>query len=260
MLLMSRLASVAIAVASIAVPTGTSFAGDLPGGQKENVLETTIAKKVKLRYLLFLPQGYEQKGEKRWPLILFLHGAGERGDDLSLVARHGPPKVVGTRPDFPFIVVSPQLPADRGQWPADELLALLDEVEAAHAVDKDRVYLTGLSMGGYGTWSLGLAHPERFAAIAPFCGGGSLIGVILPDAAKAKALKTLPIWVFHGARDHVVPLDESQRLVDRLQRMENHVKFTVLPEADHDCWTEPYGGKEIYDWFLEHKLSARKLD
>ena len=126
---------------------------------------------MKLNYLLFLPEGYESSGEKKWPLMLFLHGAGESGNDLEKVKLHGPPKIVGHKKDFPFIVVSPQSPG-RG-WNPDTLNALLDDVVAHNRVDPDRVYLTGLSMGGFGTWALAAAHPDRFAAIAPICGGGN---------------------------------------------------------------------------------------
>src|SRR5262245_60183544 len=153
-------------------------AADTPA-QKEKRSE-----KAMLNYLLFLPAGYE-KSDKPFPLILFLHGAGETGNDLAKVKKHGPPKVVEKKKDFPFIVVSPQAP-QRG-WRTDQLLALLDEVEGQYRVDKDRVYLTGLSMGGYGTWRLAAAAPERFAALAPICGGG--------DPGSAEKLKGLPIWV-----------------------------------------------------------------
>ena len=210
--------------------------------------ETTVKKSVQAQYLLFLPDGYKKNGDKKWPMIFFLHGAGERGDDLNLVAIHGPPKIVQSKRDFPFIVVSPQCPTGEF-WSNDVLLALLDHVVAEHAIDEDRIYLTGLSMGGYGTWSLASAAPNRFAAIEPVCGGGSRISTY--------ALGTMPTWVFHGAKDPVVPLDEAQRMVDMLKRMKNPVKFTVYPEAGHDSWTETYDNDELYKWFLAHRRSDR---
>ena len=127
---------------------------------------------INVDYLLFLPPGCDLKGEKRWPLIFFLHGAGERGSDLRKVAVHGPPHEVTTHPDFPFIIVSPQCP-DGQIWSTETLRALLDDVLRTYPVDSTRVYLTGLSMGGFGTWSLAAAHPEKFAALAPICGGGN---------------------------------------------------------------------------------------
>jgi predicted peptidase len=209
--------------------------------------------RAEVNYLLFLPQGYEANGGKRWPLILFLHGAGERGTNIWKVATHGPPKHVATMRDFPFIVVSPQCP--EGQiWSRDVLLGLLDEVMAKYPVDKKRVYLTGLSMGGYGTWDLGLAHPERFAAIVPICGGGQTILVLLSSRDKASALKSLGVWAFHGGKDPVVPLEESQRMVDALKKARvEDVQLTVYPEAGHDSWTETYKNPKLYEWLLQHE-------
>ena len=207
----------------------------------------------KVNYLLFLPKGYDAKGERRWPLILFLHGAGERGTNVWNVAKHGPPKIATAQPDFPFIVVSPQCP-DRQIWSKDQLLALLDDVIARHAVDTNRIYLTGLSMGGYGTWDLGLAHPERFAAIVPICGGGQIIAVLLGRGDRWAALQTLGVWAFHGGKDPVVPLEESQRMVDALKKAGvPDVKFTVYPEAGHESWTQAYKNPELYEWLLKHE-------
>ena len=198
-------------------------------------------------YLLSLPEGYGADAAKKWPLILFLHGAGERGTNLWIVAKHGPPKIDIAKKEF--IVVSPQCPNGK-IWSNDLLLALLDEIEAKYAVDAHRVYLTGLSMGGFGTWSLGLTHPERFAAIAPICGGGELITPLLADKAK---LTTLPVWAFHGAKDPVVPVEESERMVKLLKKYEvREVKLTIYPEAQHDSWTQTYANPELFEWFLQH--------
>jgi predicted peptidase len=213
----------------------------------------TKTQSAELDYLLFLPQGYDAKAEKRWPMILFLHGAGERGTNVWQVAVHGPPKNVATHPDFPFIVVSPQCP-EHHVWSKDVLLGLLDEITATYTVDKKRIYLTGLSMGGYGTWDLGLAYPEKFAAIVPICGGGQTLSVLLPSPDKVSALKTLGVWAFHGAKDPVVSLSESQRMVDALKKAGvEDVKLTVYPEAGHDSWTETYNNPELYDWLLKHQ-------
>jgi predicted peptidase len=203
-------------------------------------------------YLLFLPEGYDATANKRWPLIFFLHGAGERGTNLALVAKHGPPKIDTTQTNFPFIVVSPQCPEGK-IWSNDLLLALLDEVEKKYAVDTHRVYLTGLSMGGYGAWSLGLSHPERFAALAPLCGGGDFITPYMAATDKKAALLTLPIWAFHGGKDPVVPVEESRRMVSLMEKLGNkEVKLTIYPEAGHDCWTETYSNPELFKWFLQH--------
>lgn len=210
--------------------------------QQAKHFEKEITVTAKLDYLLFLPEGYD-KGDKKWPLILFLHGAGESGTDLSKVKSHGPPKIVESKPDFPFIVVSPQS-RQRG-WNPDVLKGLLDDVIANYRVDRDRVYLTGLSMGGFGTWTLAAAYPDYFAAIVPICAGG--------DPEAAPKLKNLPIWVFHGAKDQAVPLKRSEEMVEALKKAGADVKFTVYPEAGHDSWTETYNNPELYPWLLSHK-------
>jgi predicted peptidase len=148
--------------------------------------------------------------------------------------------------------VVPQCPAGR-TWSSETLLALLEEVARRSRVDRNRVYLTGLSMGGYATWALGLAYPEKFAAIAPVCGGGSTLKVLLPDPARARALKTLAVWAFHGAKDPVVSVEESRRMVEALRREGNPARLTVYPEAGHDSWTETYGNRALYGWFLAHR-------
>lgn len=208
--------------------------------QQEKLFEGEITVKTRLRYLLYLPESYEQS-DKAWPLILFLHGAGESGDDLAKVKMHGPPKLIEAKAlDFPCIVVSPQSPG-RG-WQPDQLAALLEDLATRYRVDKDRVYVTGLSMGGFGTWSLAAAYPDRFAAIAPICGGGNP-----NDAPK---LKNLAIWVFHGAKDPVVRLESSQRMVDALKQEGVDVKFTIYPDAGHDSWTTTYENPEFYKWLF----------
>lgn len=205
-----------------------------------------------LHYLLSFPDGYSRTSGKRWPLLLFLHGAGERGTSLNRVATHGPPKVVTNGVNLPFVVVSPQCPADQ-IWNDSALLGLLDSVMAKHRIDPKRVYVTGLSMGGYGTWSLLTHHPERFAAAAPICGGGERIRLLLMTEAQKKALRTMGIWAFHGAKDSVVPLEESERMVKAVKAAGNKsAKLTVYPEADHDSWTATYGTPELFDWFLQY--------
>jgi predicted peptidase len=230
--------------------------GSEPAATNSQVVKQFKLKKTvtaQINYLLFLPKDYVAKSDKRWPLMLFLHGAGERGTDIWKVTTHGPPKIVAQHPDFPFILVSPQCP-DGEIWSNDSLLGLLDEIVRNYAVDTHQVYLTGLSMGGYGTWSLGLAHPDRFAAIVPICGGGDLITVLLSKKENEHALKTLGVWAFHGGKDPIVPTEESQRMIDILKKVgASDVKLTVYPEAGHDSWTETYNNAELYDWLLKHR-------
>ncbi len=221
--------------------------------QKPQTFKRRITRTVGADYLLFLPKDYNAKSTQRWPLMLFLHGAGERGNDLKKVAVHGPPKLVKSKPEFPFILVSPQCPEGE-TWSDEVLLGLLDEVIKKHKVDTNRVYLTGLSMGGYGTWSLGIKHPERFAAIAPICGGGETINVLLSSRKRSAALKSLGVWAFHGAKDPVVKLEESERMVAALKKAGvKEVELTVYPEAQHDSWSDTYANPKLYEWFLQHE-------
>ena len=178
-----------------------------------------------------------------WPLLLFLHGSGERGDDLAKVKVHGPPKQLDGRDDFPFVVVSPQCPEDQ-RWQADALAALLDDVTKRLRIDPDRVYVTGLSMGGRGTWDLAMSYPERFAAIAPVCGGA------LPD--RACRLRDVPVRAFHGAKDPVVPLAESETVVDAVRKC-GGTAVVVYPDAGHDSWTATYAEPSLWDWLLSHR-------
>lgn len=205
--------------------------------------------KVRLKYLLYLPQDYETK--EAWPLVLFLHGSGERGDNLELVKKHGPPKLVAEGKEFPFVLVSPQCPAFQ-DWQPVELSALLDEIVEKQKIDNDRIYVTGLSMGGYGAWSLAIYSPKRFAAIAPMCGGGE------PEAAKL--LSGLPAWVFHGARDRTVSLAGAADMVSALKKAGDAVKFTIDPDAAHDCWTKAYDDPKLYQWLLQHKRTEDKKE
>jgi len=186
--------------------------------------------------------------------VLFLHGAGQRGSRLAKISAHGPPKRIAAGDAFPFVMVSPQCPA--GSWWSSDgqmsmLSALLDDIVDRYRIDRDRIYLTGLSMGGFGTWSLAAAEPDRFAAIAPICGGG--------DPSTATQIAHLPIWVFHGAKDDVVSRSKSEEMVEALRESGNNVQFTLYPAAGHDAWTETYRGSELFDWFLSHSRSGRLL-
>jgi predicted peptidase len=214
--------------------------------QQKQSVDLVISKRDRLNYLLFLPRDYGKPATDRWPLILFLHGAGERGDDLDLVKKYGLPLRLETWPECPFVVVSPHCPTD-SYWTfkLDALDALLDHVLETYAVDADRIYLTGLSMGGLGTWLLAMIRPDRFAALAPVSARG--------NRTTACLIKHLPIWVFHGAKDDVVPVGESERMVDALKDCGAAVRFTVYPEAGHGGWMDTYGNPELYEWFLQHR-------
>lgn len=222
--------------------------------QTAHKFEKAVKKKVQSNYLLYLPNDYSPTSKKRWPLMLFLHGAGERGTNLTKVAAHGPPKLVAQgKKDLPFIIVSPQCPAG-DRWKPEVLTALLDDIVAKYRADTNRVYLTGLSMGGYGTWALAAEHPERFAAIAPICGGGDTIPILLAGTKKKAALKSLGVWAFHGAKDPVVKLEESEKMVNAFKQIGSpDVRLTVYPDAGHDSWTETYDDPRLYEWLLGHR-------
>ncbi|MDO8548968.1 MAG: prolyl oligopeptidase family serine peptidase [Ignavibacteria bacterium] len=216
------------------------------GTQTKQLLKTEITKSIEVGYLLYLPENYDSY--PKLPLLLFLHGSGERGEDLEKVKVHGPPKLIENGKDFPFIVLSPQCP--EGQWwSIIDLDVLLNEITENYNVDPDRIYVTGLSMGGFGTWELAIKYPNRFAAIAPVCGGGNF--------RLISALKDLPVWVFHGAIDNVVPLSSSQEMVDALEIAGGNVKLTIYPDAGHDSWTETYNNPELYEWFLKQKKKIK---
>lgn len=195
-------------------------------------------------YLVYLPQGYTADSTKNWPLLIFLHGSGESGNDIEKVKKHGPPKLIEGGKQFPFIVVSPQANSGRG-WQTDVLEGMIADIRKKYRVDNDRVYLTGLSMGGFGSWNLATSSPQLFAAIAPICGGG--------DADKAWRLRNVPVWCFHGAKDNVVPLSASQTMVDAVKPLNPGVKFTIYPDAGHDSWTEAYNNDSLYTWLLAQK-------
>ena len=249
---MQKLTTALFACALLATPLLAQNDPDI-SMHKRLHFEKKITKTVQSDYLLFLPEGYEAKGDKKFPLMIFLHGAGERGTNLSRVGQHGPPKIVKTKKDFPFILVSPQCPSGEW-WTEDVVMGLLDDTIKNYNVDTNRVYLTGLSMGGFGSWAIGTKYPERFAAIAPICGGGERIGILVAGRSKTAALKSLGVWAFHGGKDPVVQLAESERMVDALKKAGcTDVKLTVYPEAGHDSWTETYNNSELFAWLLAQK-------
>ncbi len=256
-------------------------------------------------YYVFLPRGYGDDPAKTWPLILFLHGGGERGnglDDLSKVLVHGPLMEAWIqRRDLPFVMVVPQAPypddrantteippgfveqPDRAAAPpprvapefdanpvpqdwgtlrdrsgntvvnawvriGDELVQMVERTATEYRVDRSRLYLTGLSMGGFGSFGLAAAHPDLFAAVAPICGGGD------PASIDAFAKAQRPIWVFHGGRDRVVSPIESLQMVNALlEKGHRDVKFTVHEDLAHNVWTRIYAGDDFYTWLLAQR-------
>ncbi len=209
-----------------------------------------VTLKVRYPYLLSLPEGYAADTEKKWPLIVFLHGSGERGDNLELLKKHGPPKLIEAGQKFPAVIVSPQV-APHNIWNPHGVKALTDEIMRKYRIDADRVYLTGISMGGFGTWDTAMEYPETWAAIMPICGGAGVRFVMV------ERIKSLPTWIFHGAKDPVVDPVYSKSMNNVLTKLGAPVKFTLYPEAQHDSWTVTYDNPEVWKWLFEQKRGSK---
>ena len=198
------------------------------------------------KYVVFVPHGYT--GEKPVPVVMFLHGAGSTGDDGKKQVSGIAAEIRRKEKEFPAIVVFPQ--SQKRTWRADSedgkrAMAILAETEKTYKVDDKRVYLTGLSMGGFGTWSLAAAHPDKWAAIVPVCGGG--------DTKAAAKIKDLPCWCFHGDADPTVKVDLSRNMIKAIKDAGGSPKYTEYPDVKHDSWTKAYASKELYTWLWEQK-------
>ncbi len=281
-------------------------AADVDGRSQAQLLRRSYmstATEKQREYFLYLPAGYHTETGKRWPVILFLHGGGERGDglgDLDKVLMHGPMTEAWIQGrDLPFIIITPQMPRfnrpvrgedvvppersengpppprpygrrpeqpmaretsgeaarwgeqgpPEGWWMVEEdLLSMVDSVRADFRGDPARVYLTGLSYGGFGSWHMAAAHPSRWAAVAPICGAGD------PNSVGSLVEAKMPIWVFQGGRDTVV---RPERVLETVKALEaaGHpdVRFTVHEDLGHNVWTRVYEGWDLYNWFLSHR-------
>ena len=209
--------------------------------------ESEVTIKVGYHYLLTLPEGYDADPAKKWPLLVFLHGAGERGSDLNLLKKHGPPKLIAAGHKFEAVVVCPQVPTG-DSWNAYGVKALIDQVRKDRRIDDSRIYLTGISMGGFGTFETIAQYPDLFAAAVPICGGPGA------NVVKFGAVKDLPIWIFHGGKDPVVPVAYSQMAYKWLQNMHApNAKLTIYPEAQHDSWTKAYDDPSLWEWLFAQK-------
>jgi predicted peptidase len=193
-------------------------------------------------YLLYLPPDYGTT--RRWPLVVFLHGAGECGQNLELVRQVGLAKRIeqGFRPGF--VLVSPQCPASSA-WDPKTITELMEHICTTMPIDRDRVYLTGFSMGGFGTWQTACYNPSLFAAIAPLAGGG--------DVNQAERLAKVPIWAFHGAEDKVVPLAASKDMVEAVRKCGGRVEFTVYPGCGHGICEATYQDRRVLEWLLAQR-------
>ena len=240
-----------LAVLSVSAICLSATAKDklVPGSQVAHEVKVKSGgKEVIMRYWQFVPKGYN--GKKNFPLMLFLHGAGERGDNLDKVKQWGPPKLVGKRKDFPFVVISPQCP--RGTWwKVEGLYQLVNHVAGSLKIDRRRMYVTGLSMGGFGSWQLMDRYPKLFAAGVPICGGGK--------AGSAKNLVDIPIWAFHGDADGVVKADLSKLMIKAIEKAGGKkARLTLYPGVGHNSWSRAYANEEVYRWLLSHKSGGGK--
>ncbi len=196
-------------------------------------------------YVRYLPKDFDQS--KKYPLVFFLHGAGERGDDLELVSRHGFMQHVRDEgAEYPFIFIAPQCPAGK-YWGCytESLLKFIDYICDSLPIDKERVYLTGLSMGGTGTFMLAMAEPERFAAIAPVCGSGIYW--------FGEALRDIPVMMYHGDLDDTVPIEESVEMLRAIHKRGGNAQLKICYGVKHNAWDIAYSGNELSDWLLSHK-------
>lgn len=220
------------------------------------------------KYRLLKPAKIEDG--KKYPVVLFLHGAGERGDDNSKQLKYFPEWIASAerREKYPCFVIAPQC-RERKMWaaarwgaresmpmpkePSDQMkvaLGILDHVIKTYPVDESRQYLTGLSMGGYGSWELAMRMPDRFAAVAPICGGG--------DEKQADKLVKIPIWAWHGDADEAVPVERSRRMIEAIKKAGGSPKYTELAGVGHDSWTKAYKDEEgVVPWLFEQKKAAK---
>lgn len=264
-----------VALAAVALATG---AKDRPRVQTGFLDRQVVVDGVAYRYQVFVPADYTPA--RAWPVLLFLHGSGERGDDGLKQTQVGLPAAIRwDRKRFPMVVVMPQA-REGARWygaNAKQAMAALDAATVEFHGDRDRTYLSGLSMGGQGTWLLAAQHPDRFAAIAPVCGFLRLKNdEDVPDptvdaalveefpealgddasAAFAHRLGRLPAWIFHGAKDDVVPVQNARRMHAALRALGADVQYTEYPDANHNAWDAAYGEAGLVPWLLSHRRTT----
>lgn len=218
---------------------GCSEQTRLQAGREKVTLSETLS------YYLYVPPEYTTQPKADFPMLLFLHGGGESGAELEEIQKNGPPKLLAEGKEFPFLILAPQNPHEKQWWNVRAVMALLDKVVAENRVDINRLYLTGLSRGGNACWEIAAQYPGTFAAMAVVCG-------MTPVPYAHWIDKKMPIWVFHGTEDPVIPFSESQEMVDRLTSMGYEVRLTAYEGVGHNAWEKAYLEEELYTWFLRH--------
>ncbi|MCM8533847.1 MAG: prolyl oligopeptidase family serine peptidase [Lentisphaeraceae bacterium] len=206
--------------------------------------KTTVTSTVKMNYLLYTPK---EALTNKAPLLLFLHGGGESGDNPEAIKTHGPAKLIAAGKEFPFYVLAPQNPYKKGFWDDQAVYTLLQKIISTNNIDTKRIYLSGMSRGGYGAWRLAMNHPDTFAAMALVCAASA-------PKAYAKRVKHMPIKLFHGLKDKAIPASETIDMYKELKKLKADVSLKLYPEANHDSWTETYNKDSLYEWFLSKQL------
>lgn len=265
--------TVVLAAALVAAWSGEVLAQEVTAlyETKTHTVKEGPHKGATLPYRLMRPEGAKPQAAgagKKYPVVLFLHGAGERGDDNAAQLKFLPTHLSEPeqREKFSAFVIAPQCPKEQRwgtlDWRNDireypdqmsaqmqAVIEILDNVLKDPAADADRVYLTGLSMGGFGSWELASRRPELFAAVVPICGGG--------DVAHAHKLVELPLWAWHGDADKAVPVEQTRRMIEAIKQAGGHPRYTELPGVGHNSWTPAYTGDELLPWMFKQKRSRK---
>ncbi len=210
------------------------------------VLTSKKLSQKQIPYLLYQPKSYFTNQREELPLVVFLHGRGERGNNLEMLKRQALPKMIAEEnTEFPFIMIAPQLPESEEEWYTKDLMTLIEEIESEYSIDEDRIYLTGISLGGSGVWKVATEFPDKFAALIPISGWG--------DASKICRLLNANVWAFHGGKDTLILPERTLEIVERLQYCNSTTWFTIYPNAKHDAWTETYHNENVINWMLEQR-------
>jgi predicted peptidase len=199
-----------------------------------------------MTYLVQFPKGYDEDTNRLWPMVVYLHGIGESGDEVEKVLRFGPPRLMEEGSNLPCIIVSPQLPKGH-LWirETSAVLGVMDEVIKSDRVDKLRVCATGNSLGAFGAIALAAQEPERFASLVPICGG--------VDYLESLRLRDVPIRAYHGEKDPIIPVEESRRLVRLVNGIGGKAQLITYPDLGHNCWDRAYNDPALWDWILAQK-------
>ena len=245
----SKLVPLSLCLSLVCISSPWAHA-DEPATGKQVEQKLDLGDGQSIEFLLYLPEDYDP--DKKFPFMLFLHGRGESNGPLAIVKKWGPPRIVDEGKSMPYIIASPQCPRTSFWSQAGEqekLVKLLEHLEKSYPIDAGRIYLTGLSMGGFGSWTLAATHPDKFAAVVPICGRGNV--------ADAEKLKTVPIWAWHGLSDNVVKPAGTEDMVNAIREAGGtSIRYTSLEEIGHNSWSSAYGTPDLYTWLNKHSLEV----